>query len=430
MPSDRKILRFGDIVDFVSDKTGTEEAKLATYISTENMEPNFGGVKNAKSMPERGSVNKFKVDDILFSNIRTYFKKVWYAKFDGYCSNDVLVFRTKDKRVLLPSYLHNLCRWEQFTEFSIRTSKGAKMPRGDKDALIQFEFYLPPLKEQQLIAEFLNNLDDRIALLRQTNQTLEQMAHAFFRSWFINYEPVNTKQKGKTCEGIDYETALLFPDDFVDSELGKIPKGWGISELKDICLVTKGCSYKGEGLSDEEGDLMYNLGCFSDNEIYAFNKVKKYTGEYKERHEVIEGDIILANTDITQNRTMLGKPLIIPFTDKKAFISHHLFKLNLKDVLYKNYLFFALKDSLFRNRVSGYAIGTTVLALPKDAFEKFKVVLPNVELLKKYNNITSPLLKKIELNSHYEKTLSDLRNSLLPILVSGKLEISNIKAAA
>ena len=191
--------RFGDLVRFVSNKVPAKDAIIDTYISTENMVADFGGVTPASALPLSGSVTKFKIGDTLFSNIRTYFKKVWKARFDGCCSNDVLVLRPTSEEALVPDYLYQICRWERFTELSVRTSKGAKMPRGDRDALADFKFWLPPLPEQRAIAHILGTLDDKIELNRKQNETLEAMARALFKAWFVDFEPVRAKCRGTAC---------------------------------------------------------------------------------------------------------------------------------------------------------------------------------------------------------------------------------------
>src|SRR5690625_801848 len=103
--------KFGDLVCISAERCKASDATLDTYISTENMLPDFGGVTLASSLPVGGTVTRFRAGDTLFSNIRTYFRKVWKTEFDGQCSNDVLVLRPKSKAGLLPSYLHHLCRW-------------------------------------------------------------------------------------------------------------------------------------------------------------------------------------------------------------------------------------------------------------------------------------------------------------------------------
>jgi type I restriction enzyme S subunit len=232
---------FGALVSFVSEKSKASEATLTNYISTENMIAEFGGISVAENIPCNGSVTKFIIGDVLFSNIRTYFKKVWQASFNGYCSNDVLVFRSADESKLLTDYIYHLCRWSKFTELSIRTAKGVKMPRGDKDALAKFHFQLPTLiAEQRAIAHILGTLDDKIELNRRMNETLEAIARAIFKSWFVDFDPVRAKASGEPPEsicrrpGLSPDILALFPDRLVDSELGEIPEGWEVKLVGQV----------------------------------------------------------------------------------------------------------------------------------------------------------------------------------------------------
>ncbi|MEX6184461.1 hypothetical protein AB6G20_13245 [Providencia hangzhouensis] len=122
-----KSLRFKDICRLKSDKITVDSSDIQTYISTENMLPNFGGVQSAKNIPLTGKLNTFKYGEVLFSNIRTYFKKVWIATFDGVASPDVLIFSAMKN--CESQYLYYMMCEPQFTEFTVLTSRGAKMPR-------------------------------------------------------------------------------------------------------------------------------------------------------------------------------------------------------------------------------------------------------------------------------------------------------------
>lgn len=279
------------------------------------------------------------------------------------------------------------------------------------------------------IASTLKSIEDQISLLRKSNSTLEAIAQALFKSWFVDFDPIHTKQKSKKPEGIDEATAALFPDSFVNSELSEVPKGWVKKKLVDFCSVERGYSYKGVGLSDNTGAHMFNLGCFNAPRIYAFDNIKRYTGAYKERHIVKAGDLIVANTDMTQDRVILGRPLIIPEGFISSFISHHVFKLALspanKSAL-RNFLFFSLKQSKFRERAIGYATGTTVLSLSKEVFENYILAIPPSNILNKFNEICDPIFFSIQANHQKMHSLLNLRNTLMPRLISGQLRLADI----
>ena len=179
-----KEYKLGDISEIVSERVNISNATLDNYISTENMLNDFGGIVKAEKLPVANSVNHFSTEDVLFSNIRTYFRKVWLCRFEGTVSPDVLVFRA-DKNKSISHYLYYLLCNPEFTEFSVLTSKGAKMPRGDKDALLKYTLRLPSLSEQKNIASILTSLDDKIDLLHRQNATLEKMAETIFRQWLV-----------------------------------------------------------------------------------------------------------------------------------------------------------------------------------------------------------------------------------------------------
>lgn len=285
----------------------------------------------------------------------------------------------------------------------------------------------PNLVTQREIGVLLGMLDDRVDLLRQTNATLESIAQVLFKSWFIDFDPVRAKANGREPEGMDAATAALFPGDFSDSELGPIPSDWSVDLLGSICELTKGCSYKGDGLSETEGAFMFNLGCFNAQRVFATEKVKRYTGEYRARHAVSQGDLIIANTDMTQARDILGRPALVPNGFEPGFISHHVFKVNIRaterhsaDAL-RHFLFFTFREPTFRERAIGFATGTTVLALPASAVLDCPACIPDARPMAAWYELVQPLFLSIRENEARAELLRDLRDTLLPRLISGKL---------
>ena len=301
-------------------------------------------------------------------------------------------------------------------------------------AIAAMQVPLPPVKTQRASVELLRRLDNRIDLLRQTNATLESIAQALFKSWFIDFDPVRAKADGREPDGMDAATAALFPAELEESELRLIPNGWEASTLGTLCELTKGCSYKGDGLSEGEGAFMFNLGCFNAQRVFASEKVKRYTGEYRPRHSVSPGDLIIANTDMTQARDILGRPVLIPCGFEPGFVSHHVFKVTVRRTgshdpeALRNFLFFTFREPTFRERAVGYATGTTVLALPAAAVTDCPVCIPEAGPLVAWNNVVRPLFETIRSNEERAEQLASLRNILLPRLISGKLQIPELQA--
>ena len=142
-----------DICDYAKGKVDVAILDEETYIATENMIPNKGGITNASSLPTVAQTQAFLVGDVLVSNIRPYFKKIWFAEFDGGCSNDVLVFRTKDG--ISKRFLYYVLTDDTFFDYSMATSKGTKMPRGDKTAIMKYEVPYFTYKKPEIIAGIL-----------------------------------------------------------------------------------------------------------------------------------------------------------------------------------------------------------------------------------------------------------------------------------
>ena len=146
----------------VTDKISSSELTLETYISTENMVPNKGGVQRASKLPTTAKVNAFMPGDVLFSNIRTYFKKVWLADCHGGASADVIIFRPLDKQKIDNHFLFYVLSNDPFISSTVTASKGTKMPRGDKHAMSHYKVRLPTTLIQKRIATILSAYDDLI----------------------------------------------------------------------------------------------------------------------------------------------------------------------------------------------------------------------------------------------------------------------------
>ena len=162
--------KLSDICDFRKGKVEVENLNAKNYISTENMLPNKCGITEASSLPTVSLTQEYNSGDVLVSNIRPYFKKIWQAQYDGGCSNDVLVFVPKpntDK-----DFLYYVLADDDFFTYSMATSKGTKMPRGDKISIMQYEVPLIDLQVQKKIASVLKVLDEKIELNNEINNNL------------------------------------------------------------------------------------------------------------------------------------------------------------------------------------------------------------------------------------------------------------------
>lgn len=184
--------KLSDICFYAKGKVDVSGLTDADYISTENMMPNKGGVTIASSLPSTAQTQAYRKDDVLVSNIRPYFKKIWFANCNGGCSNDVLVFRAKEDTDA--RFLYYVLADDAFFDYSTATSKGTKMPRGDKTAIMQYEVPHFDLPIQKKIAGILADIDNKISLNNNINNNLP-------------LHPCNARMSGR---GDNEETAEQF----------------------------------------------------------------------------------------------------------------------------------------------------------------------------------------------------------------------------
>ncbi len=162
--------KLSDICSFRKGKVEVNSLNRGNYVSTENMLINKGGKTEASSLPNIALTQEFKKGDVLVSNIRPYFKKIWRAKCDGGCSNDVLVFQANVN--INKGFLYYVLANDEFFNYSMMTSKGTKMPRGDKFAIMQYEVPNFDLNTQQKITRLLESIDEKIELNNAINDNL------------------------------------------------------------------------------------------------------------------------------------------------------------------------------------------------------------------------------------------------------------------
>ena len=415
--------RFGSLVRFVSDKSQAKDANIDTYISTENMLVDFGGITAASALPLTGSVTKFKAGDTLFSNIRTYFKKVWLARFDGCCSNDVLVLQPANEGALAPDYLHQVCRWEKFTELSIRTSKGAKMPRGDKDALADFKFRLPPIKEQRAIAHILGTLDDKIELNRRMSETLEEMARALFKAWFVDFEPVRAKmegrwRRGESLPGFPAHLYDLFPDRLVQSELGEIPEGWRVGTLADLAALNP------ESWNDTTRPRRINYVDLSNVKWGRIEKVVAYdrTKAPSRAQRVLRpGDTIVGTV-----RPGNGSYAFISDDGLTGSTGFAVLRPRKRECVEFIYLAASSADNI--EALAHVADGAAYPAVRPQVVAGSQVVLPPDEILSQFSKVAGPILIRVARNDNESRTLAALRDALLPKLIRGEIRVKDAES--
>lgn len=325
----------------------------------------------------------------------------------------MLQLRANRKKILPDFLYYSLLAPELQNQIKMHEGTGSVVSNIRIPALKKFKIRVPSIEIQEAVVGVLRGMDKKIDLNNAINKNLEEIAQALFKRWFVDFEFPNEYGEPYKSSGGEFE----------ESELGLIPKGWEIKPLKSVCDFRKGFSYKGAFLS-ESGIPMVNLGNVAPDGNFKFASLKYYTNEsFKDHHTIKPGDIVIANTDITQKRDVLGTPIIVPDLDtKKIIFSHHLTALkNLK--IPSLFVYHLLKTDSCKNRLKSYATGTTVLALPKDALPDFQFVNPTAELIDSFNMIVTPIYRQIGVVNKESRLLQFTRDTLLPKLMSGEIRV-------
>lgn len=286
--------------------------------------------------------------------------------------------------------------------------------------LEKLQFPIPPLGEQKAIAHILGTFDDKIELNQQMNRTLEAIARAIFKSWFIDFDPVRAKMDGQQPAGMDAETAALFPDEFEDSALGQIPKGWEIKPFQSIVSVKDGTHS-----SPKVAEVGYALvtsrhlknGYLDFDSTYLISEQDFH--EVNKRSKVDKNDILI---------TMIGTVGNLFFVDYEkinfAIKNVGLFKTSEKPEL-SEYLYCYLKSSNIENHLAIRQSGTTQSYITLKILRNIPVILPPSKIIKNFRNNVLSLFQKMTSNREESNYLTSIRDTLLPKLLSGEIRVKD-----
>lgn len=336
-----------------------------------------------------------KTNDLIISCSGTVGKISIIRENDpkGIISQALLILRPDVSKVGV-LFLYYFLSSKQGFELITQASHGSvQVNIAEKKVVESIRLKVPPVIEQTIITETLCALDDKIDLLNRQNKTLEQLAETLFRQWFVE-----------------------------DAE-----ESWGIATLAEHTEVFRGLSYKGSGLTDSSNGLpMHNLNSVYEFGGYKSDGIKYYKGEYRERHLVNAGDIIVTNTEQGHEYRLIGFPGIVPSSfGTVGLFSQHIYKLvPLKDTYLTNqFLYYLLTTPSVREQIIGATNGSTVNMLAIDGLQRPEFKLPPKQQVKEFSAIITNYWKKKESNHSQIETLTKLRDTLLPKLMSGEIRV-------
>lgn len=392
-----------DIIQF-NPKESIKKGEIAKKVAMEKLEPftrKISGFEEAKFT----SGTKFRNGDTLLARITPCLENGKTAQVDildkdeiGFGSTEYIVLREK-LGITDNDFIYYLSISPEFRNVAIKAMNGSSgRQRVQKDVLENSEFLLPPLDEQKAIAKILSDLDEKIEINNKINKKLEEMAQAIFKQWFVDFEFPNEDGKPYKSSG----------GEMVESELGMIPKGWEVVKLQDIGNLTMGLSPKSESYNaiGEGIPLLNGAADFYGGLI----KATKYTT--KETRVCKKNDLVFCI------RATIGN---ITFADKEYCLGRGVASIESKKNLYIGIIYMNLSRSI--ERLKAQATGSVILGLSKPDINDMKLILPTKEILNKYSDIFKNAFDKKHILELENDKLINLRDILLPKLMSGEIKV-------
>lgn len=436
MGSKCNIVKLKEVVDVITSKVDASLINISDYISTENMLTDFQGITLANSIPNTGKITKFSQGDILFSNIRTYFKKIWLADRSGACSNDVIVFRSKEN--IEPEYIFSVLIDPKFIDYTVLTSKGTKMPRGDRKAILDYEFKLVSSEERKFISKINSIIFEKIKCNKLINSALEQMSQTLFKSWFVDFDPVidNVLDAGNPIpEALQFRAELrqkvrisadfkplpadiraLFPAEFEETELGWVPRGWKEGSIADIAFINS----TSWGTKNQPDYVNYvDLSNAKDGIISSIEEIPFEDAPSRARRILKKDDLIFG--------------LVRPANRSFAYVhvdgltgSTGFAVIRAKDTIYKNFIYYFVTYDKNIDELARIADGGAYPAIKPDDICSLPLIIPPEEIVQRFDESTSNFRDLMNNSLVQNNHLTALRDTLLPKLISGELSLEDL----
>lgn len=353
-----------------------------TYISTENMLPNKGGITTAISIPAAENTQAYKKNDVLVSNIRPYFKKIWQAECDGGCSNDVLVFRAAEG--VDPTYLYYVLADDNFFNYATATSKGTKMPRGDKSAIMEYGVPDFDIGVQRKIGSLLRSIDQHIVVNSKINDNLQQQLLALYSELFAAHDIQKTVELRTLCA---FQEGYVNPSQTHPEYFDGSVKWLRAVDINESFIIETSRTLTTAGFeSAKKSALLFQPNTIAISKSGTIGRLG------------IIADYMCGNRAVINIRP--HSPSHLPLI----------------------YAFLKSKQKEFPD----LAVGSVQKNLYISILEPMQVGLPEAVAVDEFCNAGCDILMMIQKNCRENMALANLRDALLPRLMSGEIDVSDI----
>lgn len=355
--------------------------------------------------------------DILFVNKGTPGRCCMVPDPVSFCvAQDMIGLRCNSDKIY-NRYLLMVLRSPEIQKRISNYHVGLAIPHFKKEDLSQLEIPLPEMDEQKAIGDLYYWLCEIIENNDEINLILNKTIKQVYDYWFVQFDFPNIYGEPYKSSG-----GKMFWNDKVKRS---IPAGWEVAKLGDIISYSRGISYTSKDLSDV-GTPIISLASIDRRGRYIPDGIKYYKNSYSPNKVLKPYDLIMANTDMTQEREIMGKVIFVPNVfDSDILTTHHITHIEISEKL-KAYLMMTTQTEWFNKYIKGFSSGTNVLGLDMIGFDDYEIIIPTDDVLEKFNEIVLETYKKIDNIYRENSVISSLREFLLPMLLNGQVNIKTI----
>lgn len=365
-----------------------------------------------------------RTGDIVFSRVGSVDRRALVQPTeDGWLFSGRCLRVRVDTTLLDARWLSYFFGLPSFKNYIRGIAVGATMPSINTKILSDIPIYFPDLATQREAALTLAQIDDRITLLRETNKTLEAIAQALFKSWFVDFDPVRAKMEGRQPEGMDEATAALFPDSFEESELGLVPRGWKVLPFLEVCEMQGGAQPPASEFKDESREGYIRLLQIRD---FSTDAHKTYVPLEKKLKTATDDDVLIGrygSASGDKEKDSLGRVC------RGLAGAYNVALMKLVPLLVgREFAMQLVDDPRFYQYLQGVSSKAVQSGFSKKELAHYKVAVPSVNLCEKYETFGALIWRRSKEIKEQIENLSNLRDILLPRLISGQLRLSDAEA--
>lgn len=405
-----------EIIDFTPSRI-IKRGQTAPFVDMASLPTSDRNISEVGQREYKGGGAKFQNGDTLFARITPCLENGKTAKVSGlfkgeiaHGSTEFIVMAAKEPEYD-ENFVYYLARLPEFRSFAISHMEGTSgRQRVSWQALERFEFNFPEKEARKEAGDVLSAIDDKIELNQRMNETLEGMARAIFKSWFVDFDPVHAKAEGREPEGMDSQTATLFPSTFTDDGL---PQGWEEATLERIAFLNP----ESWGKNNHPNNVDYvdlantKWGAIESTQQYSWNDAPSRARRVLAIEDTIVGTVRPGNGSYSY----IG---VSGLTGSTGFAV-----MRPKQSKYAEAVFCAVTSKDNIDRLAHLADGGAYPAVRPEVVLDTPFIFAGDDILLAFSESTKMLLAKIEANKQQNQTLAALRDTLLPKLISGELRV-------